>query len=91
MGPSSGPREIRLSTTPDKAELDALELGDIVWLDGLIYTAREGVYMRALDEGARQPPLQVDDQYITRLRVGHPFAMQTRKNSPASELGQVQK
>ena len=24
MGPSSGPREIRLSTTPDKADLDAL-------------------------------------------------------------------
>ena len=57
MGPSSGPREIRLSTTPDKADLDALELGDIVWLDGLIYTAREGVYMRALDEGA---PLPID-------------------------------
>ena len=54
MGPSSGPREIRLSTTPDRADLDALELGDIVWLDGLIYTAREGVYMRALDQGA--PP-----------------------------------
>ena len=45
MGPSSGPREIRLSTTPAKADLDALELGDIVWLDGLIYTAREGVYL----------------------------------------------
>ena len=57
MGPSSGPREIRLSTTPDKTDLDALELGDIVWLDGLIYTAREGVYMRALDEGA---PLPID-------------------------------
>ena len=39
MEPSSGPREIRLSTTPDQADLDALELGDIVWLDGLIYTA----------------------------------------------------
>ena len=55
MGPSSGPREIRLSTTPDRADLEALELGDIVWLDGLIYTAREGVYMRALDEGALLP------------------------------------
>ena len=55
MGPSSGPREIRVSTTPDKTDLDALELGDIVWLDGLIYTAREGVYMRALDEGAALP------------------------------------
>ena len=57
MGPSNGPREIRLSTTPDKADLDALELGDIVYLDGLIYTAREGVYMHALDGGA---PLPID-------------------------------
>ena len=43
MGPSSGPREIRLSTTPDQADLDALALGDIVYLDRLIYTTREGV------------------------------------------------
>ena len=55
MGPSSGPREIRLSTTPDQADLDALELGDIVYLDGLIYTAREGVYVRALEEDAPLP------------------------------------
>ena len=38
-----GPREIRLSTTPNHADLDALALGDIVYLDRLIYTAREGV------------------------------------------------
>ena len=53
MERSSGPREIRLSTTPDQADLDALALGDIVYLDGLIYTAREGVYMRALEEMRR--------------------------------------
>ena len=31
--------------------LAALEQGDIVFLDGLIYTAREGVYRRVLEEG----------------------------------------
>ena len=43
MGTSSKPREIRLSTTPTPDALAALKLGDIVYLDGLIYTAREGV------------------------------------------------
>ena len=55
MGPSSGPREIRLSTTPAQADLDELELADIVFLDGLNYTAREGVYMRALEDDAPLP------------------------------------
>ena len=55
MGPSSRPRN-RLSTTPNQADLDALELGDIVYLDGLVYTAREGVYMRARWMRARRSP-----------------------------------
>ena len=33
------PREIRLSTTPSAEDIAALRLGDIVYLDGLIYTA----------------------------------------------------
>jgi L(+)-tartrate dehydratase beta subunit len=49
------PREIRLSTTPTDDEIAALRLGDIVYLDGLIYTAREGVYMRALEKRANIP------------------------------------
>lgn len=49
------PREISLSTTPDAAALQKLRLGDIVYLDGLIYTAREGVYMRALEQGGNIP------------------------------------
>ena len=43
-------REIRLSTTPTQEAIAELRLGDIVYLDGLMYTAREGVYMRALEE-----------------------------------------
>lgn len=49
------PRKIRLSTTPTQEALDDLRLGDIVYLDGLMYTAREGVYKRALEEKANIP------------------------------------
>ena len=49
------PREIRLSTNPTDEALAELKLGDIVHLDGAIYTAREGVYMRALEEGHDLP------------------------------------
>ena len=48
-------REVMLSTTPNPDALRDLRLGDIVYLDGLIYTAREGVYKRALEEKANIP------------------------------------
>jgi len=51
----TGLREVRLSTTPTDAAIADLRLGDIVYLDGLMYTAREGVYMRALEEKANIP------------------------------------
>ena len=49
------PRQIRLSTTPSPESLAGLQLGDIVYLDGVLYTAREGVYQRALEENANIP------------------------------------
>jgi L(+)-tartrate dehydratase beta subunit len=49
------PREIVLSTTPTPEDIAQLRLGDIVYLNGLMYTAREGVYMRALEEKANIP------------------------------------
>lgn len=49
------PREIILSTTPSDADIAKLRLGDVVYLSGLMYTAREGVYMRALEERANIP------------------------------------
>ena len=45
----------RLSTTPTRDALAKLAIGDIVHLDGVIYTAREGVYKRALEEGHELP------------------------------------
>ena len=55
MANAAKPRQIRLSTTPTPEALAGLRLGDIVYLDGLIYTAREGVYMRALEQRANIP------------------------------------
>ena len=48
-------RKIRLSTTPTDEALADLQIGDIVYLDGTIYTAREGVYMRVIEDGADLP------------------------------------
>lgn len=60
MADASGPgkagtRKVRLSTTPSAEALAELRLGDIVYLDGLMYTAREGVYKRALEDKANIP------------------------------------
>ncbi|MEM8760133.1 MAG: fumarate hydratase, partial [Pseudomonadota bacterium] len=51
----SGLTKKSLSTTPTTEALSDLKLGDVVYLDGLMYTAREGVYMRALEERANIP------------------------------------
>ncbi|MFK7858395.1 MAG: fumarate hydratase C-terminal domain-containing protein [Granulosicoccus sp.] len=51
----NGPRELRLSTTPSAAAIAELRLGDVIYLDGLMYTAREGVYKRALEDKANIP------------------------------------
>ena len=45
---AAGLNKIRLSTNPTDAAIAALQIGDIVYLDGTIYTAREGVYMLSL-------------------------------------------
>lgn len=55
MAAAEKPRTLRLSTTPAPADLEQLRLGDIVHLDGLIYTGREGVYKRAIEEGEPLP------------------------------------
>jgi len=35
--------EVCLSTTPTQEAINKLPLGDIIYLGGLLYTAREGV------------------------------------------------
>ena len=49
-------REVRLTTPVSAADIARLELGDVVYLDGILYTAREGVYRKVVDEGHGLPP-----------------------------------
>jgi L(+)-tartrate dehydratase beta subunit len=48
--------EVRLTAPVAEADLARLKLGDIVYLDGVLYTAREGVYRKVVDEGHGLPP-----------------------------------
>jgi len=47
--------EVRLTTPLSEAAMARLKLGDVVYLDGLLYTAREGVYRKVVDEGRGLP------------------------------------
>ena len=55
MGNSRAFKTVRLKTEPSQEDLAALELGDVVYLDGTVYTAREGAYMRAIEDGVDLP------------------------------------
>jgi L(+)-tartrate dehydratase beta subunit len=48
-------KSLRLSTKPAREDLAALEIGTVVYLDGVVYTGREGVYQRAVEAGAALP------------------------------------
>ncbi len=57
MGAGQRAREhIRLSLPVSGADLAKLELGTVVFLDGVLYTGREGVYQKVVGEGAPLPP-----------------------------------
>ncbi len=56
MAEKRGKLETVRLTTPVSAEAIAgLALGQVVYLDGVVYTGREGVYRRILDEGVAPP------------------------------------
>ncbi len=46
---------IRLNTPVTAEAIAGLQLGQVVYLSGVVYTAREGVYRRILDEGVAPP------------------------------------
>ncbi len=48
-------KQVRLTLPAKPDDIAALELGSVVFLDGLVYTAREGVYNRVLQEGEALP------------------------------------
>ena len=51
----SGMREVRLQIPVTHEDLAKLQLGDVVYLDGLVYTGREGLYKRLIDDGVPPP------------------------------------
>jgi len=48
-------KTVRLSTNPSAEDLRQLEIGNIVYLDGVVYTGREGVYTKVIEKGAELP------------------------------------
>jgi L(+)-tartrate dehydratase beta subunit len=48
-------REVHLGTPVSDDDIARLELGDVVYLSGVLYTAREGVYRKVVDEGLGLP------------------------------------
>ena len=49
-GSDSKLQTLRLSTSPAPEALRGLEIGSVVYLDGVVYTGREGVYKRVVEE-----------------------------------------
>lgn len=47
--------EVHLTTPVSDADRRALKLGDVVYLSGVLYTAREGVYHHVVDRGRALP------------------------------------
>ena len=48
-------KTIELEAPASRDKLDALNIGDVVYINGRIYTGREGVYRRILDQGVSPP------------------------------------
>ncbi len=48
-------RTVQLNAPVGPKDLEPLNIGDVVYIDGVIYTAREGVYRKVVDEGVEPP------------------------------------
>jgi L(+)-tartrate dehydratase beta subunit len=51
----AGLRTVELKLPATTAELGALEIGAVAYLTGRVFTAREGAYKRAIEDGAGMP------------------------------------
>ena len=53
-------KKVRLNTPVTQEDLQGLELGNVVYLDGIVYTGREGLYNRIINEGV-EPPVDLKE------------------------------
>lgn len=54
-GKKHGRDSVRLTIPLAAEDIEPLEVGTVVYLDGVIYTGREGVYKKVLEDGAALP------------------------------------
>jgi L(+)-tartrate dehydratase beta subunit len=52
---AAGQKKVRLKVPVTAEDLAGLKIGTVVYLDGVIYTAREGVYKRVIENGEALP------------------------------------
>ena len=48
--------EVHLTTPVSAEAIAGLKLGDVVYVSGVVYTAREGVYQQVRGQGRRRSP-----------------------------------
>ena len=48
-------KTVHLNLPAGTADLRKLEIGSVAYLSGRVFTAREGVYKRAIEDGAGMP------------------------------------
>ena len=48
-------KSMRLRIPVETADLEPLEIGTVVYLDGVVYTGREGLYKKIVDENVKPP------------------------------------
>ena len=48
-------KEVRLTTPVTEEQLKVLEISNVVYIDGVIYTARESVYKKVITDGISPP------------------------------------
>lgn len=53
-------KKVRLNTPVTQEDLQGLELGNVVYLNGIVYTGREGLYNRIITEGV-EPPVDLKE------------------------------
>ncbi|MGF1619087.1 MAG: fumarate hydratase C-terminal domain-containing protein [Rhodomicrobiaceae bacterium] len=55
MAEQNSLKQVRINIPASQEDIASLELGNIVFLDGVVYTAREGAYKKVIDEGGSLP------------------------------------
>ncbi len=78
-------RQLRLKLPARAEDLAELRIGDVVHLDGVIYTGREGVYRRAVEEGV---PLPVDLPAVSNVNF-HCSPAASREPDGSYRIGAV--